>query len=369
MTSNFQFSNPQINPLRDAALDYARRGWPVFHCWGTEVDGTCACRDPQCKAIGKHPVSRGVTGATLDAKTIVDWWLSFPRSNVAVRTGAGLVVVDLDVKPGLDGVRSWRELEAIHGETVATVTATTGSGGKHLYFRTTEEVSNYQGGKRLGAGIDVRGHHGFVIAPPSRHRSGKEYRWDEGRSPAEVAVADCPRWLLDLMLAQPESPRHVETPPSVSPTPAARSYRSVTDQHLPTTITQGARNSELFSLAGTLRRVGLTAAQIRQVVSVVNFSRCRPPLTNVEVITIAKGVQRYDVPQRSDSRSGARSQRIVAIQWAVRLAGALVRRGLTIEEVASALWSIHGPGREHELAVKDLSIITTDAFVRAMGAQ
>jgi len=51
-----------------------------------------------------------------------------------------------------------------------------------------------------GPGIDVRGDGGYVIAPPSRHASGRLYRWD-------VALGDLPElpgWLRDQMA----TPRH-----------------------------------------------------------------------------------------------------------------------------------------------------------------
>lgn len=38
--------------------------------------------------------------------------------------------------------------------------------------------------------IDIRGQGGFAILAPSIHKSGKEYKWDDGLAPSEVNILE-----------------------------------------------------------------------------------------------------------------------------------------------------------------------------------
>lgn len=61
-------------------------------------------------------------------------------------------------------------------------------------------------------------------------------------------------------------------------------------------IPEGARNSTLTSLAGTLRRRGVEGAALEQALLAINREQCKPPLPEDEVRAIAKSVSRYPAP-------------------------------------------------------------------------
>jgi hypothetical protein len=104
----------------------------------------------------------------------------------------------LDVDADSNGEQSLAGLEQIHGSLPDTVTALTGGGGKHLFFRHPGgEVRNSAG--KLGEGLDIRADGGYIVAPPSIHVSGRAYRWQEGHASGEVPLADPPGWLLALL--------------------------------------------------------------------------------------------------------------------------------------------------------------------------
>jgi hypothetical protein len=48
----------------------------------------------------------------------------------------------------------------------------------------------------LGPGIDVRARGGYIVAPPSRHISGRSYAWSVDHHPADVPLAKAPDWLI-----------------------------------------------------------------------------------------------------------------------------------------------------------------------------
>lgn len=200
-------------PLQ-AALTYAARGWPVFPCHTVGPVG-CSCHAPDCHSPGKHPtVGRGLHDATIDRTQIRAWWTRYPDRNVAVRTGheSGLVVIDID--PDHGGIDSLRALVATHGSFPPGPSVRTGSGGWHLYFAHPGLTIRNTAGTRLGAGIDVRGDGGYVIAAPSRHRSGRQYEWHDDTRP----LPELPDWTIER-LAPPIPAPHREV---VGPPVAAR---------------------------------------------------------------------------------------------------------------------------------------------------
>nr|WP_232523726.1 bifunctional DNA primase/polymerase [Nocardioides sp. MAH-18] len=114
---------------------------------------------------GKEPRVRWGSAATRDAEQLLAWWRRWPDAGVAVDCGrSGVVVVDLDVKDGVDGVTAWKELA--DGRAPATFCAVTPSGGRHLYYR--DSARSYRNSaSQVAPGVDVRGVGGYVVAPPS----------------------------------------------------------------------------------------------------------------------------------------------------------------------------------------------------------
>jgi hypothetical protein len=59
-------------------------------------------------------------------------------------------------------------------------------------------------------------------------------------------------------------------------------------------IPEGQRNASLASLAGTMRKRGMTPCAIEAALLVENAERCKPPLPKAEVREIASSVSRYE---------------------------------------------------------------------------
>jgi hypothetical protein len=194
-----------------AALKYARRGWSVLPLQ-TVRDGTCSCGKPDCEHPGKHPcydghlLPNGHKSATTDEMTIRRWFKQWPEANIGIATGveSGLVVLDVDREHG--GIKTFTELLGRHGVLPKTVQVGTGGGGVHVYFKAPDvpvQIGCSVG--RLGRGLDIRADGGYIVAPPSKHGSGKRYQWRADHSPEEQALAPLPAWLLDT-LKQPHAP-------------------------------------------------------------------------------------------------------------------------------------------------------------------
>lgn len=148
----------------DAALALAKQGKRVFPvCAGDKV--------PYAK-------SKGVYDATSDPAKIKGLWIDRGfASNIAMATGQGFIVIDLDVKGSVNGIQTWHDLCQKQGIKKTTLTVNTPSGGRHLYYSTGRgdfKVKNSVG--KLGPGIDIRAMGGYILVPPSV-LGGKPYTW------------------------------------------------------------------------------------------------------------------------------------------------------------------------------------------------
>ncbi len=254
-----------------AALDYAARGWAVIPLHTVHAARDCSCGAPACSSPGKHPrTSRGTKDATGDLATIHRWWTTWPEANVGVATGAASGLVVLDVDAAKHGPDTLAGLAAEHGSLPTSPRVRTGGGGFHVYFRHPGgRIANNAG--KLGPGLDLRGDAGYVVAPPSRHASGHRYEWDP-QNPITLPLVPFPAWLIEGVIAKP---------------------RSVSTQDSDEPIPDGQRNVTLTSLAGRLRRDGLSEAAIAAALQVTNSERCDPPLDGPEVEKIARSVAQY----------------------------------------------------------------------------
>ncbi len=266
--------------LLEAALSYASLGWRVIPLHGI-VDGKCTCSGKgRCKP-GKHPrMDGGYKRGTSAPEQIRKWWSDWPDANVGVCTGlrSGIVVIDVD---GDKGASSLEALEAEHGPLPATTTAVTGR-GRHIYLRIPQgrSIPSRNG---LRPGIEMKSSGGYVVAPPSMHASGRRYHWDGDPPESLDDTPVAPDWLCQV--ANQRKARS-----------ARRSGGDAGDREFtsgPGLIPDGRRNMTLMSIAGSLRRLGLSEEAIFAALLVENEGRCRPPLDRDEVAEIARNVAKY----------------------------------------------------------------------------
>jgi hypothetical protein len=167
-------------PMGDRALELAELGYYVFPLHTPGEGGICSCLDRACASVGKHPrVQKGFLAATVSADQIRAWWGMWPQANIAIRTGSLSRCWVLDVDPAHGGDASLVDLRLVLPEIETTRCAWTGGGGLHYYFAWPAEgsVRNHQA---RWPGIDIRGEGGYVVAPPSLHRTGLRYEWLNG---------------------------------------------------------------------------------------------------------------------------------------------------------------------------------------------
>jgi hypothetical protein len=137
-----------------------------------------------------------VHAASTDPRQVRHWWRRWPAANLAARTGVRFDVCDIDGEQGVEALRAVFDRD---GYAHAGPLARSGGGGWHLLFAPTGL------GNRVGLlpGVDWRGRAGYVVLPPSWHRSGRAYTWAR---PLVGALPGVPAGLGRLLAPPPTRP-------------------------------------------------------------------------------------------------------------------------------------------------------------------
>ena len=238
-----------------------------------------------CSAKGKHPrIKNWNEEASTDQEKVKQWWEKTPSANIGIPMGekSGLVALDVDTRHR--GEESLAMLMDEFDILPDTITATTGGGGKHYIFKYTEELclKNVVG---FRDGLDIRTQGGMIVVAPSVHGSGRKHTWDAGKSPFDMEAAEMPAWLVEEI-------RKVGTQ-----LPAKKKAAEATPRKK---ISEGGRNNHLTSLAGALRRKGISEEGILATLRAENADRLEPPLDDDTVVAIAKSITRYQPDAEND---------------------------------------------------------------------
>jgi hypothetical protein len=223
----------QTTSTREAALEYAGRGWSVL---------------PTRK---KRPLTRrGVNDATTDASVIERWFTAWPDAGVAIATGNGVMALDVDPRHGGHGTLAMLQEE--HGELPVTATVATGGGGVHYYF------AGDGPGWTIGPGLEIKGRGQYVVAPPSLHSSGTRYAWER-----DEPLAELPAWTYSVRQA-PKVEWNGER------------------------IEKGRRNTTLFSLVCGIRHRTPSEGALLAWARAINQDFCAPPLSDRDVAKLVR---------------------------------------------------------------------------------
>jgi hypothetical protein len=240
----------------DFALQYVADGFKVFPV-----------------KLDKTPLTpHGLKDATQTQQGVREYWNKHPDAGIGLVTD-GLVVIDFDLKSG--GIESKEKIEDKYGLLPRTRAHITGGGGYHYLYknpngthiRNTTMLAGYPG-------VDIRANGGYIVAPPSHHTSGTDYSVMD-----ESPIIDAPSWLVELTKQKP-----------------ATATAITTDQPIP----QGQRDATLASLAGTMRKRGMTVEEIEAALMVTN-KRCQPPLPDKDIHRIANSMGKYEQGQISQT--------------------------------------------------------------------
>lgn len=235
------------------AQSYASADWSVFPVCSPARMGGCAEHGPRCEHPGKMPLVKwsAAQERVADEDLIRTWWRKWPTANIGLATGhtSGVCVIDIDGSSAL--------AEAQRRGLPPGPSVTTGRiGGRHLYCAWRSDAPTIFAS---AGGIDFRGEGGYVVLPPSRHKTGAIYTWSA--SPRVAPLAELPRW-IDEMAA---TDRNGQERQSIS---VSRLFADG--------IPEGERDMTLFRVAAKLRAVDVPE-DVAIGVLVELGARCHPP--------------------------------------------------------------------------------------------
>jgi hypothetical protein len=213
--------NIPADQLTESEEDYRRRAYEaachyagdyllrVFPVWWVS-NGACACpAGARCENTGKHPIDQSWPDlATDDPEEAARWWRPRdpaqdagedwrPKANIGLMMGQRCFLLDMDVDGEKTGDASLETLIAHHGQDmVHTLCYRTGSGGRQFVMLAPPDTEVRNSVSELADYLDIRGHHGYGIAPPSVSGKG-EYSLI-----ADVAPQPPPGWLADWLREQ-----------------------------------------------------------------------------------------------------------------------------------------------------------------------
>jgi len=244
--------SPTRYELFARASEYVARGWSVLPLCGK------ISTIPWQEFQARRPSPLELSNWFLESRT--------PPTGVGIVTGriSRLVVVDCDTHAEAAFWNSHYPASPIITET--------GAGGSHFYYAYPTESSARNRVKVLGRRIDVRGEGGYVVAPPSLHRSGKRYAWRTAEG-IELLTEFCQAWV------------ETTTPSfSLPQTTATQHVRRVVAyiRRIEAVAGNGGHNAT-FRAACKLRDAGMPADEALAVLEQWNQTNATPPWSAEEL--------------------------------------------------------------------------------------
>lgn len=286
MSSNLE------NPLLEAVLRYASQGLKVI----------------PLRPRDKAPIlSDWPAKATTDAATIAGWWHQHPDANVGLVCG-DLLVLDVDGAPGSDSLTG---IGLDPQQLPATWVAETGrAGGQHFYFKNSLDEFHRN---RIGVldGVDIKGVGGYVVAPPSVHPNGNPYKWQAGRAPWEVELAEPPKDFLQLLEGRDQRSEDGD---------GHQAHDHETRKRFDTAralagVPEGQRDETIFKLASRLRNADVPR-EMAEALVLKAARNCQPPFPeNTALEKVARAYEGYKPLERETDQRNTWSKAKTAFEF------------------------------------------------------
>lgn len=254
----------------------------VLPLYSVDGNNKCTCGKNDCSSPGKHPYFKynwKIT-ASNDENKIKKWCEKHQDLNWAVLTGRKslknnkyLVVVDID---------------NIDHDIIKTLPKTFGystGNGYHFWFWSDTSVKNSV--SLVDKKVDIRAFNGYVVVPPSKHVSGRKYKFinencEIADLPSEFKKSSKP---IETVKIKKETKKDVKVKNTVSfnildnlPIP---SIRRILDNDYK--IPDGARNKTIFRLLCSDRAKGSEQEEL-----IKNALCYREKCENFETITASE---------------------------------------------------------------------------------
>jgi len=204
---------------------------------------------------------------------VENWFFELNPTGIAIVTGeiSGIVVLDVEKDADVSGI-----------DIPETPTVKTGGGGWHYYFKHPGNTK-LQNVIRIKPKMDFKADGGYVIAPPSQHKSGIRYEWLVGFEKAQLA--DIPAWLI-------QETSQKQTPP--------KDWEKILEG-----VPEGERHTNAVSLVGKLfRHLPMDEWKTVALPLVESWNeRNDPPLAKDELMQIVKSLATKEAVEKATRES------------------------------------------------------------------
>ena len=182
---------------------------------------------------------------TFSEDEIRRFWHEQPDANIAWRT-TDFFVIDIDVSVNENGYESLKEWE-LSQYIPKTLTATTPSGGKHIFLKKPKGIELSQD-IRVKPGIDIKANkNNYVLVAPSNNPKGR-YVWDKTTD----VIAEAPQEIVAIL----QTSKKAKEPLSFTTDYSQREFSSKTAKLFEQVVfglgDKGGRNNALASFIGGL---------------------------------------------------------------------------------------------------------------------
>jgi hypothetical protein len=233
------------------------------------------------RANDKKPVGKGWQKEAAQDATA---WANGKDFNVGVATGGGLLVVDIDMKDGVDGETNWKGL----GIEESSFQVKTPSGGRHIYYTTDVDVSN--SASQLCDGVDIRGVGGYVVGPGSELDGVAYMVINTG-----AVMLKAPDDLIALCNKKRARVDDHDIPVADLDTLAnIKQAKKYLDKHAHVSIEGGGGDQTAFSVAARVRDMGISETKCLDMMLDDGWNdRCEPPWSGDELETKISNAYKY----------------------------------------------------------------------------
>lgn len=238
--------------MRDHAVAWAERGFRVFPC-------VPRGKIPKVKEFYNVATSDPDRVAAMWTDPVTGWPLDH---NIGVATD-DMIVVDIDMKKGKDGLSSYLALDL----PLDTLMVRTPTGGFHAYLNGPNKSLSVD---KLGQGLDIRSAHGYVIAPGSVVAEGV-YEIDN-----DVPLAVAPAHLI-AKLDEPRERGSVAISTDLDTDFAVARAVKYLREEAPIAIEGQGGDDCTFRVACIVKDMGLSAEGVLDAMAANWNDRCAPP--------------------------------------------------------------------------------------------
>ena len=194
---------------------------------------------------------------TFSENEIRRFWHEQPDANIAWRT-TDFFVIDIDVSVTENGYESLKEWE-LSQYIPKTLTATTPSGGKHIFLKKPKGIELNQD-IRVKPGIDIKANkNNYVLVAPSNNAKGS-YKWDKSTE----EMAEAPAEIISILQTSKQSKEPMNFTTDYSRGEFSSKTAKLFEQVVFGLGDKGGRNNALASFVGGLlmRGVDVDAAYL-----------------------------------------------------------------------------------------------------------